>query len=355
VKRRLAWVWLVLSVATACRTTPPDVIVDTGGEEQRTAAIDVLSGRLLDLTLAPDKDRLSELETELERAAGRPGSSRVDRAILSALQAEAALLAGDLAAARRLAEAGAALSDTVEGVWIVRAATEPDSARRLRILEEGVDRARTKSRLLCERGRLLMTVGRYAEAAQDLDEGLRGLDPRYRALYGADRDKALSLAQAVREAGPSAAITQADAMEGPLTVRGMVERAFTETRLLSSLSSEASPSYASVLPALRRAELLLDPSAPPGAQALRKTVAFFLWGIVARSEHDPVLLTRYRAKYSSSPVPDVGVRDPWFDAVLGVVERELMDLPDGLQFLPEEPVTGLEYLSVLRRLGRLYP
>ena len=34
-------------------------------------------------------------------------------------------------------------------------------------------------------------------------------------------------------------------------------------------------------------------------------MAFFLWGLVARTERDPGLLTRYRQRYSFSPVPDV--------------------------------------------------
>jgi hypothetical protein len=53
-------------------------------------------------------------------------------------------------------------------------------------------------------------------------------------------------------------------------------------------------------------------------------------------------------------VPDVEVGEPWFDAVLGVVEREVMDLPDGVNFRPEGEVSGLEYLTMLQRLQRLY-
>jgi hypothetical protein len=53
-------------------------------------------------------------------------------------------------------------------------------------------------------------------------------------------------------------------------------------------------------------------------------------------------------------VPDVAVEEPWFDAVLGVVEREIMDLPDGTNFRPDGEVSGLEYLSILQRLQRLY-
>ena len=83
-------------------------------------------------------------------------------------------------------------------------------------------------------------------------------------------------------------------------------------------------------------------------------MAFSLGGRLARTEPDPSLLTRYRQRYSFSPVPDVAVEEPWFDAVLGVVEREIMDLPDGINFQPDGEVSGLEYLSILQRLQRLY-
>jgi hypothetical protein len=350
----LAALAVCLALAAAgCRTLPADRVAQSATEEE-TAALRAFDLRLLDLKLAPDAARLSALQAELDRAAARPGWGRLAQARVQALRAEAALQAGDRPAAKSLAEAAARLSDAVEGLWLVRAELEPNAARRLAILETGLARAEPKGRLFCERGRELLQAGLYAEAAQDLDEGLRGLDPAYRALYGADRDRALSLAQLAREVGNAAALTRPETLAGPLTQGDMVERAFRETRLLSSLSSNPNPAYASALPALRAAGLLLEPAAAPGAPAPRKTVAFFLWGLIARTEHDPQLLTRYRQKYSFSPVPDVGVEEPWFDAVLGVVEREVMDLPDGVNFRPEEAVSGLEYLSILQRLQRLY-
>ncbi len=359
---RLAWgalpAWALLGAclalaATGCRTLSPDRVSQSAGDQEK-AALDTFALRLLDLRLSPDASRLAGLRAELDRLAARPGWSRAAQARVDALRAEAALQAADRPAARNLAEAAARLSDAEEGLWFVRAELEPDAARRLALLSEGLARTENKGRLLCERGRELLKAGRYAEAAQDLDEGLRGLDSAYRALYGADRERALSLAQAAREAGSAAALGKPESLEGPLTLRGMVERAFRETRLLSSLSSNPAPSYAAVLPALQAAGLLLDPAAAPETEATRKAVAFFLWGLIARTEHDPKLLTRYRQRYALSPVPDVGVEEPWFDAVLGVVERELMDLPDGVSFRPDQPVSGLEYLSILQRLQKLY-
>jgi hypothetical protein len=350
----LAWLALAaLALAASCRSLPADRVVQSQAG-QETAALEAYALDLLDLRLSPDAARLSALRGELARAAERPGLNRSLQAQLQALRAEAALLAGETAAARSLAEAASGLSDGVEALWYVRAALQPDPVRRLALLEEGILRAPESHRLLCERGRELLAAGRYAEAAQDLDEGLRGLDPRYRELYGPERDRALSLAQAAREAGSSGVVGAAQSLEGTLTVRAMVERAFAETRLLSSLSPEPSPGYAALLPALRSAGLLLDPAAAPGDPVQRKAAAYFLWGIIARTERDPGLLTQYRRKYSFSPVPDVAAEEPWFDASLGVVEREVMDLPDGVNFRPDLPVSGLEYLAILQRLQRLY-
>ncbi len=170
-------------LAAGCQTTRPDqVVTSPGGEE--VVALDTYDARLLDLRLAPAAAALSRLRAELDRTAAAPGTSRRMQARVDALRAEAALAAGDAAAARRLVDAAAALADAEEGVWIVRAALESDPAKRLAVLERGLAAADTTARLSCERGEALLAAGRYAEAAQDLDEGLRGLDPSYARLYG---------------------------------------------------------------------------------------------------------------------------------------------------------------------------
>jgi tetratricopeptide (TPR) repeat protein len=343
----------VLCAAFSCQSFPSDTVARSPGDEE-IAAFDSFDLKLLDLRIAPDPAGLAGLRAELDRAASRPGLSRGLQSRAQALRAEAALLAGDLSAAKRLADAAASLSDAQQGVWVVRAALEQDPAQALALLDTGIVRAVFNARLLCERGEIYLKTGRYPEAAQDLDEGLRLLDARYRALYGADRDRAVSLAQTLRETGSPLAIAQSGTLDSPITNRAMVEMAFSEPRLLGSLSPEVKPRYESVLPALSAAGLLPDPSAPADSLAPRKSVGFFLWGLMARLEHNPKLLTVYRLKYTSSPVADVALTAPEFDAVLGVVEREIMELPDGVNFRPEQTVTGLQYLGMLGKLLRQY-
>jgi len=337
----------------SCQSAPRDRLVDSGTQEDMVQ-LDAVDQQLIDLQVSPDAARLAALRAQLERSADRTGASRLYQARAAGLQGQAALLAGDTASARTFADQAIKLSDTDDGGWLVRAALEPDQTRRLAILEQGLSKSDRKSRLLCERGETFLRLSRYGEAAQDLDEGLRGLGERYKALYGPDRERALSLAQAQRASGSTTAVIAPQTAEGALTVRAMVERAFSSTTLLTAWSADPHPRYESVKAALAGAGLLLQPDASPSAPCTRKDVAFFLWRIILHAERGASLEGTYRARYKATPVPDVPVDAPWFEAVLGVVEREVMDLPDGVHFQPDAGMSELEYQQALSRLSRLY-
>ena len=54
----------------------------------------------------------------------------------------------------------------------------------------------------------------------------------------------------------------------------------------------------------------------------------------------------------SSPVKDVAVDDEDFDAILGCVEFELMELVDGENFRPDDPVSGMSLEKSLSKLEK---
>ena len=69
------------------------------------------------------------------------------------------------------------------------------------------------------------------------------------------------------------------------------------------------------------------------------------------------MLSRYSEKYkksgrTKSPVADVSVEDADFDAVLGVVESEFMELPDGKNFNPDKVVTKLQFITWIKRADK---
>lgn len=354
-RRRFAVAAVLFAVllAAGCSTLPPDLVAESGGEKEKMALEDA-ELRLLELRISPDQTKLAALRAELASYAERPGISRLMQARVESLRAEAALAAGDKGSAMAFANAAAELSPAEDGLWLVRAALSDSPAARLVVLDKGLAAADRKGRILCERGAAFLAAGRYAEAAQDLDEGLRSLDQRYRDLYGSTRDQAFAMAGASRQTGSTQPLQSAPDLQAPITVRTMVELALKETRFLQSLGQSARPTADSLLPALKDAGLLLAPDSPLDGQVSRSQAAFFLWGIVARNEHNPALLQVYREKYTSTPVADVPVDAPCFDAVLGCVERELMELPDGIHFNPDGVVTGFEYLAMLGKLKSEY-
>jgi hypothetical protein len=52
-----------------------------------------------------------------------------------------------------------------------------------------------------------------------------------------------------------------------------------------------------------------------------------------------------------SPVGDLPMDSPFFDSILGCVEWEFMNLPDGRNFFPEERIRGSAFLDMLKKLN----
>ena len=87
---------------------------------------------------------------------------------------------------------------------------------------------------------------------------------------------------------------------------------------------------------------------------IRVKCARFLWNLfIAHSGEAKSAVkysNRYRSQGAPSPVPDVPAASADFDAVLGCIETELMELPDGEHFFPQKNVSALEFAEYLKTL-----
>ena len=86
----------------------------------------------------------------------------------------------------------------------------------------------------------------------------------------------------------------------------------------------------------------------------RRFCARFIWNDWVRKHGNLKMFTRYSDKYKKSgrtvsPVADVSIDDEDFDAILGVVENEFMELPDGRNFFPEDEVSRQQFLSWIKK------
>ncbi|MCR4578780.1 MAG: hypothetical protein K5681_00380 [Treponema sp.] len=89
----------------------------------------------------------------------------------------------------------------------------------------------------------------------------------------------------------------------------------------------------------------------------RQLCARFIWNLYAQNQGDASLLTKYSERYKASgrtksPVSDISVENPDFNAVLGMVGNAFMELPDGRNFFPEERLSKLDFISILQKVSQ---
>jgi hypothetical protein len=245
---------------------------------------------------------------------------------------------------------------------------ERDATRRLALLDSEIaarpDTERSGRELLVERARILFELNRFQESVAAFDNAFILLEdkPFYSEVYGTFRDKAWEL----RGMAQSEQRTINFARQDEINWRDLIVITSTETELLRFLTAGRNLAPEAIytqllerafIPHSQNADLTQWPAArPPITEAvLRSGAAWFLWHLNAENRANRGLLTRYSSRFASnpnarSPIPDVPVRSPFIDSVLGCLESEFMSLPDGRNFFPEERVRGAEILAMLNRL-----
>jgi hypothetical protein len=270
------------------------------------------------------------------------------RARLSAISGDLALLAGDRNAAQAaLAEAEAAKADE-ERVFLLRSRLARKEADVEAALSAGIAKAATSFVLKAELGDLRVKQGRYREAIVLLDEALPRLSEREAALYKPSRELALSLKD-LEDAPKGTAVYAA---QNPVSLLGLAVITQESTDLLDYLTGAKSWAPGPLFARLSSSGLFGPGDVKAADPATRARLAYFLWSLLAIREENRALLTMYSNRYptgSKGPVPDTAPGSWYFDAALGCVEREILALPDGLNFRPDQTVSGAEALKALRK------
>ena len=85
----------------------------------------------------------------------------------------------------------------------------------------------------------------------------------------------------------------------------------------------------------------------------RLLCARFLWNLYNGNKNTKAQLSKYSVMFAGmddSPVPDVEINSPDFDAVLGCIELEFMNLTDGINFEGEKSVSGIEFSESIKKV-----
>lgn len=330
--------------AASCASIQRDVYYDSPAGEDPAELAELESSLVLSRAV-PGAGNLAAARARLAELASAPSSDSARSARILALSAEAAIQSGDRNAAARLLAASKAAYRGDEVAAVVESRLAPTQAERLAVLDRSAAVADGGYRVGAERGSALLALGRIREAIVAFDAALPRLGEEYALLFGDERERAWSLrdAESAPSADASAYLTRV-----PITLLGMAAVAQSETTAMDRVTGGAPWAAGVLFERLKAAGWYIDSGADAKSPATRKDAAMFLWTMMCRG--DRAMAARYTARYASrgrSPVPDVPLGSPYFDAALGVVEEGVMALVDGSAFDPDGPASGLDFYGWL--------
>lgn len=347
------WYKLVLAglvaMGSGCASIQTDIRYDTepGATNEELLLIE---SQLVRLRASPNQEILANYRSRLQELRRIPGSDPLHRARLEGLAAEAFLQSGNRREAETRVRDGKAQYAGDELVLLAEARLQADNAARLHLLEQAIRTADSSFRLRAELGSTLLAVGRYRESLAAFDSALPRLPEEYSLLYQPERDKAWAL----RDADMSVQAASATYLTAqPISLLGMLVVIQQESSLMEWFTGGANWSPGVIFERGKAAGWFIDEGRPAASQATRKDAALLLWSLLARGQTQ--MLQRYSRRYAaraSSPVPDVAFGTAWFDAVLGMVEENIMQLPDGRNFKPDETLSGLEFFGIMTAAAR---
>ena len=286
-------------------------------------------------------------------------------AILAAWSGRLFLMEGGFSDAQREYNRSISLSPRSLPAQVLSFRLERDPARRLSMIDQSLETDRSSGELLVERGRVLFDLHRFFESVAAFDAAFVLLPekPFYEESYRIFRDRAWELRYLGQ--GTDERIVEI-AGQGEMTWRDLIHITQSETDLLRFITAGREWPLETLfgqlvdrafIPHTQDITMIEWPLSRPSSSELvrRSGAAWFLWHINAENRANRGLLTRYSSRFANipnprSPVPDLDIQSPFIDSILGCVESEFMSLPDGRNFMPDEMVSGSDFLLMVRRL-----
>ncbi|HRR03005.1 MAG TPA: hypothetical protein P5286_08885 [Treponemataceae bacterium] len=248
------------------------------------------------------------------------------------------------------------LAPGVTAVAVLEARLKSSAEERLAFLDSFRDLADTPAVIEIERARTLGELRRYREAVAAWDAAFPALPTYYRETYGSEREQAWTL----RSISPdSSASSDALAAKPEITLTDALTLIRDETTLLANITGGSLWTTDRLYRDLNNRGII--PVDSLGTVRLQDRItrahaAWILWQLNAEHRAQPGLKTRYSDRIRTlpnpkSPVLDVPHGSRWFDSVMGCVEWEFMNLPDGKNFFPDRPIPGIAFMEMLRRVN----
>ncbi|MCG8573107.1 MAG: hypothetical protein MJB14_23485, partial [Spirochaetes bacterium] len=225
-----------------------------------------------------------------------------------------------------------------ENLYILEALLTKEAKDKVKILETALDNASTTGLIVLFLGDIAFLEGNFEEATIHYDDAFSKISSEYHGYYQLRRD----LAYRFMQSPPKNVETVQLVLSNALKIIQVLQITFYETTYLEEYTDKKQINWTQFFATLKENELIVDKKLKINDPCTRAVLAHFLLHIVAYLENDDTLLSKYLPKFDPvtqtlekhefSPIPDIDVDDYFYNAVLVLVEREIMELPNGEDF-----------------------
>ena len=374
----------VIFTAASCASLQQDIYTYTEENSYIYSSIEVYEDRFINIDVKTQMEKdlpLEDINSLLaDIASYKAGTKVTEPALIARLRAFEGLLF-KMAGRKREAEVayGEAHAQQKGDRYVLLlgsrlAKTTEESLSQI----EGILTYDSKNSVLqLEKGKLLYQQKKYDQAISVIDNAFVLFDNEglhnYRTVYNPLRSYIWDLNSIYGSSEDSAADHDLTDLQGNLTLDSLVNLTLENTRLLENYRSEKqkqngkqkNQAFINTLERGGYFSSAADQQNAAGSSAYitsaeeitRKMCARFIWNAYIRRSGNLKQLSRYSERYKKSgrtvsPVADISIEDPDFDAILGVVESEFMELPDGRNFEPDTVVTKLQFINWIKKADK---
>jgi len=336
---------ILVILLSNCGTVEDKIVSSIDSEDyQKLEDIELI---LLDYEFSKDSSILEQASKQLDEILKSASYNKPYRARILGLMGEVEYYKNNMNRVRDYIKQIEAIFDGEERLYILKALLEKDQEQKITTLEQGIALATSNALIKLHLAMAYFSLSNFEKSVAYYDEALLELDEKYNEYYKNKRDLAYQFMK-----NPSLSVESADVIAlDVLNISHVILFILKETSFFDRITMNQDINPELLLLKLKEAdyikvsELSLEDVCP------RKDIAFLLFSILVYFENDPALATRYTERYTErglkSPVPDIDAHAYFFNAALVLVEREIMSLPDGINFFPQRTVSGIEFTEIL--------
>lgn len=328
----------------------------------------------IDAKYALSQDVQSQAATLLEELNSYMNSALVAEPVLIARLTALKGLLQEMNKNKSAAEASYKQASSLQAsdryVLLLGSRLEKDTEKKLNFVQNILNKDPDNPVILLEKAKLLIKQKDYQNSLAIMDDAFmiftRENLEAYNEVYGSVRSYVWDLYTIGNDNDSAADYALAD----NLTVDTMIELTLSNTKLLDNYKpkSKSNVKTKDLIETLKKEHFFNSAKDYYGMsesynEILQSDViskrycARFFWNIYVKKYGDVSMLTKYSDRYknsgrSKSPIADITLENSDFDAILGVIENEIMELPDGRNFLPDEKVTVIEFLKWVKKIEK---